>query len=143
MSCLIATRVAWLTPFCRPVARLAVQPVPQRRSRFLGRSTALGLIQVWLRFELIVSASITRPCSTTLALMSIPPAAISTTFTPTTEFSPALASVLESAERPPPRVAITPRPAWPDKLMFTLPQERQRLPHRRLPVRLQWLQRRP
>src|SRR5437588_11548928 len=131
MSYLIATRVAWLTPFCRPVARLPAQPAPLRRSRFLGRSTALGRIQVLSPFALSVSASITRLCSTTVALMSTPPAAISTTFTPTTEFSPALASVLASAERPLPRVAITPRPASPDKLMLTLPQERQRPPHLR------------
>src|SRR6266404_4354742 len=136
MSYLIATRVAWLTPFCRPVARPAARPVPPKRSQFHGRSTALGRIQVLSRFGLIVSASITRLCSTTVALMSTPPAAISTTFTPTPEFSPALGSVSASAEQPPPRVAITPRPAFPDKPILTLPRERQRPPHPQSAARL-------
>src|SRR5437868_3880564 len=136
MSYLIATRVAWLTPFCRPVARLAVRPAPLRRSRFRGRSTALGRIQVWLPFAWIVSGFITRRYSTTVALMSTPPAAISTTFIPITESSPALALVSVSAERPPPPVAITPRPVFPDKPALTLPQEPQLPPHRQSVARL-------
>src|SRR5438270_939950 len=142
MSYLIATPVAWLTPFCRPVARLVARPAPPKRLQFHGRSTALDPIRVSLQFALSVSASITRRCSTTVALMSTPPAAGSTMFIPTTVFSPALASVSASAERPPPLVAITPRPAFPDRLTLTLPRE-PRLPlHRQSAARLQRAQRR-